>query len=329
MAEEEAATREHRGEMRQWQVARDECAGAGGAKRCERCLVGLAADEHELRRRAVRAESRGDGGPAFDGPVFPRAAAAGVDGDARALDAAKKPRGGGMIGGVRMNGGRVILEIEREALERAGELVRGVRGVVDLRECGEEILHASPPEIGLEEPARVVEKTHHLLEAGEVFDEVRREFAAGDEEAGHRCVFDRTRGVRVEAVFGERDDVLVAEDLQMRAGERLTQEFDRRQREDEVADGPATDDEDAWLHGLSGLRGRSVSATTRIEPAESTLPLPLLRPVPRDIAHAIRILRLRGRAATERKEKGCEEKEREESHRHAGIALASYFRWPS
>ena len=226
-----------------------------------------------------------------------------------------------------MNAGGMILDIECEALERAGELLGGVRGVVDLREGGEKILHASPSEVRLEESAGVIKKTHHLLEAREVFHEVRRKFAAGDEEAGHRAVFDRARGIRIEAVFGERDDVLVAEDFQMRAGECLAQQLDRGQREDEVADGPATDDEDARLHGLSELRGRSVSATTRIEAAESSLPLPLLRPVPRDIAHAVRVLRLRARATAEREEEGGEEKEREESHRHA--ALANYFRWPS
>ena len=49
--------------------------------------------------------------------------------------------------------------------------------------------------------------------------------------------------------MGERDDVLVAEDFELRVGKIFAQQPDRRQREDEIADGPAADDENARLHG--------------------------------------------------------------------------------
>ena len=90
-----------------------------------------------------------------------------------------------------------------------------------------------------------------LLKAAEIIDQLGSKFALAAEKAGERSVFDRTRGIRVSAHLGERDDVFVAENLEMSGGKRIAQQLDRGQREDEVANCAAADHQDAAHDGLS------------------------------------------------------------------------------
>ena len=135
----------------------------------------------------------------------------------------------------------------------------------------------------MKEPARIVEVADDLVKAREVFRKLRLEFRTWDKERGHRTVFDATGRVSVEATFRERDDVLVAEDFDVRTGEAFAHEPDRREREDEVADGAATDDQDTRFHGKSGrcakldLRPRGHKRKRRVEPLTSPEAAPMLR----------------------------------------------------
>jgi hypothetical protein len=51
--------------------------------------------------------------------------------------------------------------------------------------------------------------------------------------------------LRITAVLGERDDMFVAEDFQMRAGIRFAERTQGRQRQDKIADRAAADNENA------------------------------------------------------------------------------------
>ena len=130
----------------------------------------------------------------------------------------------------RMHGRGVVFDVEREALQRARKLAGGVLGVVDFRVGGEQVFHACAAQIGLEKTVGIVEVADDLLEAGEVLHEIRREHGARDKEASHRAILDGTRGVGVNAAFGEGDDVAVAEDFEMRVRKIFAQQPDRRQR---------------------------------------------------------------------------------------------------
>ena len=149
----------------------------------------------------------------------------------------------------RMHGRGVVFDVEREALQRARKLAGGVLGVVDFRVGGEQVFHARAAQVGLEKTVGIEEVADDLLKAGEIGHEIRREHGARDEEAGHRPILDGARGIGVGAAFGEGDDVAVAEDFEMRGGKIFAQQSDRREREDEIANRSAADDENARFHG--------------------------------------------------------------------------------
>ena len=118
----------------------------------------------------------------------------------------KKPRG-------------VVFEKDRHAFEAARELDAGVRLASDLFVNAEEIAHAGAFEIRGEDAVGIKEPAHDLLEAREVFAQLRCELAVAREERGERAVFDAAHGLRVGRVFlgaavqCEFGDVAVAEDL--------------------------------------------------------------------------------------------------------------------
>ncbi len=157
----------------------------------------------------------------------------------------------------------MIFEEERELLQGPGKLAGGVLVIIHRVIRPEDILHAGAPQIAFEVAVRVVEIADDLLKTGEILDEVRREFGIRDEKARQRSILDGPRGIGIKPAFGKRDDVLVAEDFEVRVGEGFPQQSDRRQGEDEVPDGSAADDEDARLHGRMTTTCRAVPPRER------------------------------------------------------------------
>jgi len=327
VAEIKPATREQRGEMRQRKIAR-EPDGPVAPGRCEGVdlrVLGLAADEKHARLGFAGEQPATEGAPIFQRPAFPRAPAARMDGNQRRVVRAEKCVGKRPVLGARVDRGRVVFEEKCEALQRAGELLGGVRGVVEFRVGGEQVFHARAPEVGLEKAVGIEKVADDLLEAGEVFRQVGREFRARDEEAGHRRVFDGAHAVRIAPAFREGNDMAVAEDFEMRRGEVFAQQADRREREDEVANGPTANDKDARLRGHDVSR-RNCVAAPRLpavwgESAERALTFPLLRPIPRDGAHAVRVMRF-GAGAGGEKDQHPSQGQQENDSRHNG------YSWP-
>ena len=114
------------------------------------------------------------------------------------------------------------------------------------------------------EAVGIVQVADDLLEAAKVFGEFRVQVGLGVEKQGHRRVFDGAHGVRVTAADRQRDNVFVAEHLQSRLRKRLPQEAERGQRQQEIADGPATDDKDFGL-GRRRRHAANIPESRRLE----------------------------------------------------------------
>jgi hypothetical protein len=147
-----------------------------------------------------------------------------------------------------MHLGSGLFQKQRQPLQGPRKLPRGMLRIVDLHVGREQILHPGAAQIPLEETIGIEKVADHLLEAREVLRKVRREGGMRNEKARHGAVFYGARGVGVEASVSDLDDVLVAEDFQVGVGKVFAQELDGRQRQDEIADRPAADHENARLH---------------------------------------------------------------------------------
>ena len=153
------------------------------------------------------------------------------------------------------------MEKERETFEGPGELAAGVvTSEIDFGRGFDEVFYATTPQVARKKPVGVVQIADDLLETGEVFAEFRVEFGLGIEKPGHRGVFDGTDGVRIPAADRQRDNVFVAQHFQPDVRERLAQQAERGQRQQEIADGTAANDED---FGLTGSRHNPIIAGFR------------------------------------------------------------------
>jgi hypothetical protein len=117
-----------------------------------------------------------------------------------------------------MQQGSMIFEVKCQALQRPRELSGGMFRIIDFGKCVKDIFGAGATQISFEKSARIVEIADDLLKTGELFRQIGREIRTGHEEACHRTVLDRACCIRIKTSFGERDDVLVAKDLQVRGG---------------------------------------------------------------------------------------------------------------
>ena len=133
-----------------------------------------------------------------------------------------------------------------ETFERLEEDFRGVAsgGVVRPVRAGEELRFRPGGHVRLEESIGIVEVGNNHGEAGEVLAPFLGEGATAREEARERTRLDGAHGVGESPGDGELGDVRVAEDFEVRLRELPPECRQHRQREDEVADGTAADDED-------------------------------------------------------------------------------------
>ena len=129
--------------------------------------------------------------------------------------------------------------------QRARELHGSVFGRCEFARAENQIFYSAPAQIGLKDAIWIVKIAQDQIEAGEIIREVRRKFGIPREKAGEWPVLDGTDSLRITAVLGERDDMFVAEDFQMRAGIRFAERTQGRQRQDKIADRAAADNENA------------------------------------------------------------------------------------
>ena len=302
VADEEGGAGEDGGEEGEFEVFGEEAGwlrGEGGEGE-ELGVIGFTADEEDPWLVVEGKEPEEEDFPVFEWPIFQRAAASWMDSDEWSGGVAEEGFGEGVIGGGGVEEWGGVIEEKGKALEGFGELEGDVFGGVGAGVSWEEVFDTCASEIGFEEEIGVEEVADDLVEAGEVVDEIWGEGGVGDEESREGGVFDGAGGIGVESSLGEGGDVGVAEDFEVGGGEVFSEESDRGEGEDEIADGTAPDDENAGLHGVGcGIERRAFC--WRIEgwrmellaiggeATERALAFPFFWAIPRDGADLIGI----------------------------------------
>ena len=117
--------------------------------------------------------------------------------------------------------------------------------VVEAGRSGEKSRGCALPHIRFENLIGIKEVTQDQIETREVIGQLSRELGVSGEGSGERHRVERPNGIGVEPFFGKSRDVFGSKNLQMRPGETIAQQLYRGQREDEIADGAAANDQDA------------------------------------------------------------------------------------
>src|SRR6185312_7945567 len=134
----------------------------------------------------------------------------------------------------------------RQSLQRLQENVRGVAFQLFIRamRSGDELRRRAALNVLLKNSVRIVEKREDQDEPREVIRQLRVEAAVAREKAGHRAGLDGTHFIRQSAGLGQLRDVRITKDFEMRVRKLSAQRRENRQRQNEIADGAAADDED-------------------------------------------------------------------------------------
>jgi hypothetical protein len=117
--------------------------------------------------------------------------------------------------------------------------------VIKLGRSRNECRSAGGAHICLENLVGIVKETQDQVEARKIVAQLRRQLRIPREKSGERTGFKRANRVCVETLFGQRGDGFGAEDFQVRVRKSVSEQFDRGQREDKIADRAAADDQDA------------------------------------------------------------------------------------
>jgi hypothetical protein len=125
------------------------------------------------------------------------------------------------------------------------QLERRMFAIVEAGWSRKERRLAASADIRFENLVGIVKITQDQVKAAEVIAQLCRQLAISDEKSGERARFNRPDRVRVEPFFAERGDVFDAQNFQARARKTIAQQLDGRQREDEIADRAAADDQNA------------------------------------------------------------------------------------
>src|SRR6266850_2395993 len=106
-----------------------------------------------------------------------------------------------------------------------------MRVASQLRRARNESFDSAALQVVVKDPIWIKQVAYDQIEAAEVFGQLRWKRRFPREERGERPVFDGANRIRIETPLGERDDVLVPENLDVRLRKVITQEPDRRQGE--------------------------------------------------------------------------------------------------
>ena len=106
-------------------------------------------------------------------------------------------------------------------------------------------LDLAAAEVSREVPVGIEEVAHHDVERLEVAHEIGLEDRPGREERSELGILDGASSIHETCHLGHRDEGPVAENLDLGLGIGRAEELDRGQREEEIPEGAAADDEDS------------------------------------------------------------------------------------
>ncbi len=247
VAHKSSATSQAAGQLRERQALRQPCARGWqrGGQALKPLPLCLSANQKQIKVRRVSQVPQ-QPGPARLRPVLTLAPAARMKGQSLTPCGARV--GHRQPGrqeqpwdwvGIKYRQSLERLEIHLRSMQ-PGSLI-GAVGSLD------KLCAGAKPNVGPEDPVRVVQVGHHQIELREVIREVRRQFATASEEPGQGSSLDGLNPV--DQAPGERQlgNMWVAENLEVSLRKLPAQGGDGRQREDEVADCPATNDQNLAL----------------------------------------------------------------------------------
>ena len=139
--------------------------------------------------------------------------------------------------GVRVEDGQPFQRFEINL--RGVDSFRFVRAV----RADDELSDQTAADVGFENLVRVVKIRNDQVELGEVIHQIRLKRAAAGEKARQPARLNRLHAVRQTARHRELGDVRITEHLQVRLGKLAAQGGNGRQRENEIADGSAANDQ--------------------------------------------------------------------------------------
>ena len=97
----------------------------------------------------------------------------------------------------------------------------GMFGSVNFRIDEDELVDTTAPDVRLENFVGVEKVAHYQIKAGKMIGRFRWKLSMVAEEARKRTVFNRTGGLRIKSIFSQRDDMFVADDLDVGIGKTV------------------------------------------------------------------------------------------------------------
>lgn len=224
-------------EFSQWEALGDFGAsdGQGGGKTLQAFAFGFSADQEEIQIRGMD-ELLQQFGPLGFRPIFLFTAAARVERDL--------VEGGWLR--VKRQARKVVRVENGEAFQRAEIDFCGVDFFTFVGAIGsdDELGLGATADVGFENVVGVVKVGDDDVEFGEIVRQIFGEDAAAGEEAGEGAGFDGLDAVDEAAGLGELDNMGIAQDFEVGLGKLLPQGGDGGQREDEISNGAAANDQD-------------------------------------------------------------------------------------
>jgi hypothetical protein len=123
--------------------------------------------------------------------------------------------------------------------------MHGMLALVQLRRTSDEIYRARLSDVRFEDTVRIVKVTQDKIEAGKIRSEISRRLDVFREKFRERRHFDGTHLVGIETLLCQSCDLSATENFEVRVWKTIAQQFYRGQRQDEIADGAAADDQNA------------------------------------------------------------------------------------
>src|SRR6266481_7478127 len=120
----------------------------------------------------------------------------------------------------------------------------------DLGRPAKQIFYATAPQVVFKDPIGIKQITDNQIEARKIICQLRWQLRIPREEARERPIFDGAYCLGVKSVFRKHGNVFVTKNLDgcMRTG--VSQRLERRQRENEIANCAAADQQNAPEHRL-------------------------------------------------------------------------------
>ena len=207
-------------------------------------FVGFTGNDHE-RTVEISEEMISKLNPVLQRPILLVATASGMKRHHRSCQSSEKFSSTMSIFAGRIESWSKVGNWETEFFDWARELSRRMRTFFNLDRTAHNLSHAASAQIRFENQIRIVEIGEYEIELGEMRYQFGRQICILGKESRQGRRFNRPDSLRIKAILGERGDLFVAENFDLRTRVRFAQCFERREGENEIANRAAADNQNA------------------------------------------------------------------------------------